>query len=102
MIKTLILIPEHDNAGEPFETGDFREFEAQLRDVKGGFTMRAGIVGEWEGYQDANREYVVAIDSWLELAGWLDVALSAIARFRQDAVYIEVAGVPEILVAPNP
>ncbi|MEX0781832.1 MAG: hypothetical protein WD557_04215 [Dehalococcoidia bacterium] len=97
MIKTLILIPEHDNDGTPFEAGTFREFEAQLRQIEGGFSMRAGIVGEWQGFRDANREYTVAIESWLDLGAWLSVAVAAIELFRQQAIYIEVAGVPEVI-----
>ena len=36
-------------------------------------------------------------DSWTQLADWLRLVRWAGQRFRQEAIYLEVAGLPEVL-----
>jgi hypothetical protein len=64
-------------------------------------SWRDGVTGEWEFggrvYRDRSREYVVSLKSWWQLNAWLQIAEWAREEFGQEAVYIEVAGIPEIL-----
>jgi hypothetical protein len=59
------------------------------------------VVGAWESagrrYRDRSRRYTLALGSWLDLPAWLDIVIWARERFRQEAIYIEVAGIPEII-----
>lgn len=101
MIKVIVFIPVRDNDGLPFARADFARFEAELRGLSGGFTRRAGVSGEWRDgdrvYEDESIEYVVTLEPWRALAGWLSTIDAARAAFRQEALYIEVNGYPEIL-----
>lgn len=68
----------------------------------GGFSRLASVRGTWafEGrtYRDTSRQYIVALNSWTQLPAWLDIARQISTLFQQEALYIEVAGVPEILI----
>ena len=48
-------------------------------------------------YRDRSRQYVVSLTSWTQLADWLAIVHWAVVAFHQEALYIEVAGVPEII-----
>jgi hypothetical protein len=39
----------------------------------------------------------VSLTGWRQLPAWLIVVEWALERFDQEAVYIEVAGIPELL-----
>ncbi|MGI8552617.1 MAG: hypothetical protein ACR2PL_17795 [Dehalococcoidia bacterium] len=99
MIKTVVLIPILDNDGNPFPLSLVREFERRLLRF-GGLSRLSGFVGTWEFqgriYHEPNHQYTVALRSWWDLAAWLDIVMWAKAAFGQEAIYIEVAGVPEI------
>lgn len=99
MVKTLVLIPVVDNDGVPFAEDDWQALESRLLRF-GGFSLRAGVEGVWEAggriYRDRSREYTVALTSWWLLPAWLDVVDWARAHFRQVALYVEVAGSPEV------
>jgi hypothetical protein len=104
MIKTMFLVPVRDNAGEPFPESAWFALEERLARF-GGFSWRAGVTGVWSAggqiYRDRSREYTVSLESWTQPAGWLDVVRWAGRRFRQRAMYIEVAGLPEVLWSPS-
>ena len=99
VIKTLLFIPIRDNEGHPFGRAQWRGLEARLRSF-GGFTRLADVAGEWEWagrvYRDRSRQYLVTLRSWGELSAWLVIVEDARTAFRQEALYIEVAGIPEI------
>ncbi len=100
MIKTMVLIPVFDNDGAPFSSSDWLQLESRLL-AFGGLNWTDNVTGMWRStdrvYQDRCRQYVVSLPSWLQLAAWLEVVLWARTRFRQVAIYIEVAGIPEVL-----
>lgn len=100
MIKTMFLVPEKDNRGRRFPAAAWRELEERLLDF-GGYSEARGVRGAWTAgdrvYRDVSRQYIVALASWTDLPRWLEVVRWAKERFEQEAIYIEVAGVPEIL-----
>jgi hypothetical protein len=102
MIKTVVLIPLRDNEGRVFPRSLRRRLEDRLLQF-GGLSRTRNVVGIWRSgsttYRDANYQYTVSLRSWLQLPAWLDVVLWAREQFRQEAMYIEVAGVPEIIEA---
>lgn len=101
-IKTLFLVPEVDNDGQPFTREDWRWLDQQLRPF-GGWSVRPGVQGAWRSEArrrwmwDVSREVTVSLASWRDLPGWLRVVRRVGARFGQDALYCEVAGIPEII-----
>ncbi|HEY3363976.1 MAG TPA: hypothetical protein VGK74_02835 [Symbiobacteriaceae bacterium] len=101
MIKTLLLVPIRDNDGRPFSPEDWKELEQKLLRNFGGFTDGGLVRGAWNGgdtvYRDTNRRFEVALDSWTKAPQFLDLAHWTRTHFRQAALYIEVAGIPEIL-----
>jgi hypothetical protein len=101
VIKAIVLVPERDNDGRRFSGAHWRELELRLAQL-GGFSLLPGrVTGGWmhQGrlYRDLSRQYLVVLSSWFELAPWLEVVVWARAAFRQQALYIDVAGVPEIV-----
>ena len=100
MIKALVLVPVRDNDGEPFPRRTWLELEQRLT-AFGGFSRRNGVVGVWESeerlYNDISREYSTALAFWTQFPEWLSIVRWACEAFRQEAMYIEVAGLPEII-----
>jgi hypothetical protein len=104
MIKTLLLVPVRANDGRPFPPGAWRTLHERLR-AFGGFSRLDNVRGEWvsEGrvFRDRSHQYTVSLDSWLDVPAWLEVVTWARELFGQEALYIEVAGVPEIIGPPR-
>lgn len=105
-IKVVVLIPERDNEGQSHSVALWRLWEARLMTTFGGYTVERKVSGQWanemgERFSDISHEYVVALTSWRQLPAWLAVVSWACRLFRQEAVFTEIAGVPEIL-APMP
>lgn len=100
MVKTMFLVPLVDNDGQPFEAEAWRELERQLMQF-GGFTSGIVVEGAWEAggriYRDTSRTYLVALESWTQLPQWLEVIRWVREQFRQKAIYVEIAGIPEIV-----
>lgn len=100
MVKTEFLIPKQDNEGHEYPDSYWSELEEQLLQF-GGFTWTDGQVGAWRSrgkvYAGVSRRYDVDLPSWTLLAAWLEIVRWVARRFNQEAMYIEVAGVPEIL-----
>lgn len=102
MIKTLVLVPIRDNDGQAFSPADWDLLERKLLERFGGFTGGGMAEGAWSDetgkvYRDISRRYEVALSSWNQLPDWLDVVRWIRVHFRQIAVYVEVAGIPEII-----
>jgi hypothetical protein len=101
MIKTHFLVPVRDNAGRPHSRGLWLELEQRLITLFGGYSRVTGIHGAWEYegriYRDISRGYSVSLERWTLLPVWLDLVRWARQAFQQEAIYIEVAGVPEII-----
>lgn len=100
MIKTSVLIPLADNDGAAFSKSTWEALHTRLADF-GGFSFTRGVFGFWvdagKTYEDESRQYIVSLDSWTQFPAWLAVMQWAREAFRQLALYIEVAGHPEIL-----
>ncbi|ADU50188.1 hypothetical protein Tmar_0063 [Thermaerobacter marianensis DSM 12885] len=100
MVKATILVPVKDNDGRPFEWEAWQELQQRLLQF-GGYTDGGLVAGAWESegrvYQDENRQFIIALSSWRDVPRFLDLAEWVRVRFRQEAVYIEIAGIPEIL-----
>lgn len=102
MIKTVVLIPVRDNDGKAFPRTLWRELADRLTAIEGGYSYTGKVKGEWvdkDGttYTDWTNRYEVALTTWRNLGKWLAVVDWAREAFRQEAMYVEVAGVPEIL-----
>ena len=101
MIKTLFLVPIRDSRGRLFRRSTWDELERRLLDAFGGYTELPSVSGAWRAgdrvYQDQSRQYVVSLTSWRQLPAWLELIGWVRERFSQEAIYVEVAGVPEIL-----
>ncbi|MGH2370793.1 MAG: hypothetical protein ACRDI2_21660 [Chloroflexota bacterium] len=99
MIKTTMLIPVADNEGEPFSPRLVRSLEQRLL-AFGGWSRYEHVTGAWrfQGrvYQEENLRYTVSITSWAQFPGWLAVVRWARRAFRQPALYIGLAGIPEV------
>ena len=100
MIKTVILVPEMDNDQQPFSAQDWQWLLEEATQRFGGLTLEGQAQGWWldEGhlYQDATRRYTIALESWRQVPDWMALVETIRERFRQIAVYGEIAGVPEI------
>ena len=101
MIKTLFLVPVRDNDGKPFPPSAWRELDQRLRSLGQGYSIEGVTTGVWQVcnriFRDRSRRYVVALTSWAQLSRRLAVVQWARVRFQQEAIYIEVAGIPEII-----
>lgn len=100
MIKTVFLVPERDNSGRRFTPRQWRHLEERLLRF-GGLSRLAGIRGAWQyqghTYRDLSRQYTVSLQSWRDFDAWLATVEWAREAFEQEAIYIEVAGIFEIL-----
>jgi hypothetical protein len=67
----------------------------------GGFSFRDGIRGAWEHesriHRDESRQFEVALASWRQVPDWLELVFWVRQSFRQVALYVVVAGIPEVL-----
>ena len=101
LIRTVLLVPTRDNSGRPFPRPQWTELERRLATTFGGYSWTAGVHGAWEHqgrvYRDVSRQYLVTLQSWTQLGIWLDLVHWVRRTFQQEALYIEVAGVPEII-----
>jgi hypothetical protein len=100
MIKTIFLVPVRDNDGRPFPRSAWRALEDRLLQF-GGFSFTDGVYGTWQFggrmYRDRSRRYTVSLTSWMQLPASLELVHWVRGTFRQEAIYVEVAGVPEIV-----
>ena len=100
VIKTKFLIPVRDNEGRAFEAEAWAELERRLLRF-GGASAADRVSGTWENdggaRRETSRQYEVAIESWTDLPDWLDLIRWTRRRFQQQALYVEVAGIPEII-----
>ncbi len=94
-----MLVPVQDNDGRRFSPRQWDQLERQLASF-GGFTRAGDVVGKWKSqgrtYADRSREYRVVLKIWWTLEEWLAIVDWARGAFRQEALYIRVAGIPEI------
>jgi hypothetical protein len=101
VIKAIVLVPIRDNAGRQFRKAEWSALERRLIGL-GGFSILPGhVVGAWEDagivYRDRSRQYLVLLQSWFDLSAWLQAIMWARTAFRQEALLIDVAGIPEVV-----
>lgn len=104
MIATFFLVPITDNEGAPFAPSQFREVTKLLLDAFGGFSGPTIVDGMWRGddgrvYKDRSRRYDVALTSWRQVQNLVEIVDWVCSEFRQEAIFLSVAGVPEIVNA---
>jgi hypothetical protein len=100
MIEAAVLIPVRDNEGQSFPRSLTKELERRFRRF-GGHTQ-SPVSGAWVGgsgrvYRDRSRQYTVSLASWTQIPDWLNVVHWLRECFQQQAVYIRIAGLPEIV-----
>jgi hypothetical protein len=100
MIETVMLVPTRDNEGKLYPRSTWRELELRLLQF-GGLSDTGTGRGVWVSgsrvYRDRNRQFTVSLGSWKQLPAWLDVVAWVRTTFRQEAIYVKVAGVPEVI-----
>jgi hypothetical protein len=100
MIKTVLYLPIADNARQPFTKAEWKALEDRLAQF-GGYSTQVNIRGVWvdEGvrYEDENWAYTVALQSVRQLPAWVEVVEWALDTFRQEALYVELNGAPDIV-----
>lgn len=107
MIPCSILVPLARNDGRPQPRKLFRQLEDELIERFGGFTDAGLKGGGWRDddgvvYRDRSRQYDIAVTTWKDVPGFLQIAESVATRFGQLAVFITIAGIPDILPGPAP
>jgi hypothetical protein len=100
VIETVFLVPLRDNDGRPFPQAAWTELHERLLGL-GGYSQFDGVVGAWvsEGrvFRDVSRQYTVSLGSLRQLPAWLEVVEWVRLRFAQEAIYVKVGGIVEIL-----
>lgn len=100
MIKTVLLVPEVGNTGQPFPRNLWDGLDARLL-AFGGFARQTGIEGNWVGstrtFKEPCRQYTVSLATVRQLPAWLDAVEWVLEAFEQEAVFVEINGAPEIL-----
>jgi hypothetical protein len=99
LIETLILIPVRDNDGEPYTRETYDTLHRRLAAEGWGWSIAREIEGGWANagivYIDESQEWLVALNSWTQLPAWLAVVEWIRVTFRQEAMFVRVAGVYE-------
>ncbi len=100
LIRTTVLIPIADNQGIVFDAETWAWVLAKGLRLFGGLTFEGTVTGQWieDGtiYADESRRYTISLTSWEQMPQWLAFIQALRVRFRQIALYGEVAGIPEI------
>lgn len=104
MIKTVVLLPIDVTWSTETARAERDKVGLMLVKLFGGFTYEGTVEGSWrppgEGnttVSDTSHRYTVTLSSWMDLRMWLDFVQQMRYRLRQEAIYIEVAGIPEII-----
>ena len=92
-----LLLPLHDNAGEPFAEALFAEVRSELTERFGGLTAftRAPAEGVWRGGGGTDRDDVVVLEvmaDQLDRDWWAAYRRELEARFRQDEIVVRAQG----------
>lgn len=88
-LRVTLLIPLHDNEGEPFELTTWSWWNDELTALVSGFTDMGVATGWWRGYADQNRVIVLIVSSMREVSAIRRLLVEARRRFRQEAMYLE-------------
>ena len=104
MFKTLVLVPATDNDGKRFSPAQWRELRDRCIAIAGGFSVQRGYEGYWHNaqghaFRDRGNAYLIALGDIRQLPAWVALVEWIIVAFRQEAVYVELCGVPNIVPA---
>ena len=88
-VKVTVLVPLHDNDGEPFDLATWSWWSDELTALVSGFTDVGVVTGWWRGYSDQNRSIVIIVKSAHEVDAIRNLLREARVRFRQEAMYLE-------------
>ena len=102
MLKTTVIVPVTDNEGREFPQEYWNDLGDRLVRF-GGHTRTANVAGVWVAgdrtYRDTSHLYTVSLGSWTQVPEWLDLVHWIRETFRQEAIYMEIAGLPEVIAA---
>lgn len=102
LIETYILVPTTYNNGEPVEAEKFEALQALYIEKVGGLTIEPETKqGFWTDgttiYKDINLKYIAAIEHWNQVKDILEIAEYVKKEWNQEAVYINIAGIADII-----
>lgn len=97
-----MLVPVADNDGRLFRPHVWAELEIRCMAVSGGYNVQLGIQGVWVDtdrytYRDTVNAYTIALISIRQLSAWVALVEWVLVILRQEALYVEINGVPEIV-----
>ncbi|PZC48586.1 MAG: hypothetical protein DK306_000849 [Chloroflexi bacterium] len=106
MFYVKFLVPVTDKAGQAVRSEAWDRLAGRILDVVGGFQQTRVVAGAWRSdsgqvFHEESREYVMALDSMRQVADFLALVDWAAAAFAQAAMFVEVAGIPEVLAPPG-
>jgi hypothetical protein len=115
MIETVVFVPTRSNEGMPYRRSFWRTLEETLIGDFGAFSRLSNVRGVWIDlpeqrgpeaaipvtYQDTSRQYVVALTSWSQFPRWLRTVNWILVETGQKALYVKVAGIPDVLRLPT-
>lgn len=108
LIPTVVQLPSHDNDGKRIPRRTVRSFEARLAAISGGgYNRRDAGVGFWKNpndgheYVDRQSEYRAGLEAIVSLRDYVDLLEWAVVAFRQEALYVEIAGVAGFAYPPE-
>ena len=111
MIEAVAFVPVRSNDGVPYPRSFWRRLEESLIEDFGAFSRLSDVRGVWVDlpetpdrgiappvtYRDTSRQYVVALLSWSQFPVWLRAVDWILLETGQKALYIKVAGIPDVL-----
>jgi len=107
-IETYILVPKYYNEDENgnrklVERSKFKKLQQLYIENFGGLTIEEKTsTGFWVNeqgkvVQDETYKYIVAIQSWTDVPKLIEIAKFVKEEWKQDAVYINIAGIPDFI-----
>lgn len=102
MIETYFLLPRFDNDGQPFTDQQINKLRETIIDRFGGLTVEEeASSGYWkEGdklYKDINDKYIIGLNSLTQIPELLNLVRQVRKEFKQEAIYLNVNGIVEII-----
>lgn len=100
LIETFIMVPKQNNDGKAFPPSKYDNLNREIIEQFGGLTIEHAT-GFWSDgekvYQDRNYKYIIGIQSLKQVAEILELARYIRKEFKQEAVYVNVSGIAEIV-----
>jgi hypothetical protein len=91
MVKVIAIIPLNYNDGRDVPDEIFKEFEDQLIEIAGGYTLEGIVEGGWKDgdtvYRDRSKKYSIVTESTEDIK---DLVLQVGKQLEQKAMYLEI------------